>query len=99
MVHDRADAINAEPRVGGFAIPQPPVQALNFLDDHCLRRLARWIVARQTVGDLPQVLKSHSDVKPVEKWRRGDTRVGENVPACLAVAGVAGYIDDGVGLP
>ena len=60
--------------------PQPPVQALNFLDDHCFRRLARWIVARQTAGDLPQVLKSHSDVKPVENRRRGDTSVGENVP-------------------
>src|SRR5580700_2123105 len=45
MVHDRVDAINADPGVGGFAIQQPPVQTLNFLDDHCLRRLARWIVA------------------------------------------------------
>jgi hypothetical protein len=29
MVHDRVDAIDADPRVGGFAVPQPPVQALN----------------------------------------------------------------------
>jgi hypothetical protein len=41
MVHDRVDVIDADPRVGGFAVSRPPVQALNFPDDHCLRRLAR----------------------------------------------------------
>ena len=63
---------------GGFTIPQPPVQALDFPDDHCLRRRPRRIVARQSAGDLLQVLKSHSNVKPIEKRRRGDAGVGEN---------------------
>jgi hypothetical protein len=39
MVHDRVGAIDADLRIGSFAIPQPPVLAFNFLDDHCLRRL------------------------------------------------------------
>ncbi|HUB45987.1 MAG TPA: hypothetical protein VMB73_13455, partial [Acetobacteraceae bacterium] len=33
MVHDRVDAIDADLRIDSFAIPQTPVQALNFLDD------------------------------------------------------------------
>ena len=45
MVHDRVDAIDADPRIGSFAIPQTSVQALNFLGDHCFRRLTRWIVS------------------------------------------------------
>ena len=69
MMHDRVDAIDADPGIGGFTVPQPPVQALNFPDDHCLRRLPRRIVARQSAGDLLQVLKSHADVKPVQKRR------------------------------
>ena len=64
MMHDRVDAIEADPGIGGFAVPQPPVQALNLPDDYCLRRLPRRIVARQSAGDLLQVLKSHADVKP-----------------------------------
>jgi hypothetical protein len=64
MMHDHVDAIDADPGVGGFTVPQPPMQALNFSDDHCLRRLPRRIVARQSAGDLLQVLKSHADVKP-----------------------------------
>ena len=95
MVHDRVDAIDADPGVGGFAVPQPPVQALNFPDDHSRRRLARWSVARQTAGDLLQVLKSHSDVKPVEKRRCGDTRASENVPKSRTAVGEGGQL----GLP
>jgi hypothetical protein len=40
MMHDRADTIDAFPRIGGIAIPNAPVQSLNLLDDHCLRRYA-----------------------------------------------------------
>jgi hypothetical protein len=56
------NAIDADPRVDGFAVPQPPVQALDFRDDHSLRRHPRRIVARQIIGDLLQVLKSHADL-------------------------------------
>jgi hypothetical protein len=38
MMYDRMDAIDADPRVGGFAVPQLLVQALDFRDDHGLRR-------------------------------------------------------------
>jgi hypothetical protein len=50
MMYDRVDSIDADPDVGGLAIPQPPVQALNFPDDRGLRRLPRRMVARQTAG-------------------------------------------------
>jgi hypothetical protein len=77
-VYHRVDAIDADPRIGGFTIPQSPAQALNFPDNHRLRRRPRRIVARQSVGDLPQVLKSHSNVESIEKRRCGDAGVGEN---------------------
>jgi hypothetical protein len=34
-MHHRADTIDADVRVLGFAIPQPPVQTVNLLDDYC----------------------------------------------------------------
>ena len=77
MMHDRVDAIDADPGIGGFAVPQPPVQVLKLPDDHCLRRPPRRIVARQSAGDLLQVLKSHADVKPAKKWQVGDRRPRE----------------------
>jgi hypothetical protein len=78
MMHDRVDAIDADPGTGGFAVPQPSVHALDFRDGRRLLRHPQRIVARQTVGDLLQVLKSHSDVDPVQKRRRGDAGFGEN---------------------
>jgi hypothetical protein len=42
------DAIDADPDVGGLAVLQPPVQALNFRDDQSLRRHSRRNVALQT---------------------------------------------------
>src|SRR5215212_3234012 len=37
VVHHRADAIDADLRILSLAIPQPPAQALDLLDDHRLR--------------------------------------------------------------
>jgi hypothetical protein len=48
----------------GFAIPQPPVQTLNLRDDHRLRFGPRRVIARETAGDLLQVLQSHCNVEP-----------------------------------
>jgi hypothetical protein len=84
------DAIDADPRIGGLTIPQPPVQALNFPDDRSLRRGPRRIVARQSVGDLLQVLKSHSNVEPIEKRCRGNAGVGENAPKSRTTVGERG---------
>src|SRR3954447_18764730 len=37
VVHHRADAIDADLRILSLAVPQPPAQALDLLDDHRLR--------------------------------------------------------------
>lgn len=43
-------------------------------------RYPRRCIRRQPAGDLLQVLKSHSDVKPVENRQFGDSDVGQNAP-------------------
>jgi hypothetical protein len=55
MMHDRADTIDADLSILGFAIPQPPVQPASVLDDHRLRRHPRRIIGRQAAADLLQV--------------------------------------------
>ena len=57
MMHHRTNAIDADLRVLGFAIPQPPVQPLHLLDDHRLRRHPRRIIGRQAAGCLLEVLE------------------------------------------
>src|SRR3981081_827853 len=104
MMHDRADTIDTDPPVGGFAVPQPPMQTLDLCDDHCLRRRPRRIVARQTAGGLPEVLESHSDMEPVQKRRRGDAGLSENASESGTTIGESGQCrlpgaSDGVKVP
>ncbi len=79
-MHDRADTIDADLGILGLAIPNAPVQALNFLDDHRLRHHPRRVIRRQAVGDLLQVLQLHGDVEPVEHRPCGDAGIGETAP-------------------
>jgi hypothetical protein len=65
MMHHRADALDADVSVLGFAVPQPPVQTVNLRDDHRFRRRSFRIIRRQAAGDLRQVLQPHADVEPV----------------------------------
>src|SRR4051812_13439515 len=51
VVHDGADAIEADPGVPGLAVPQSPAQALDLLGDRRLRRGAFRTVGRQAAGD------------------------------------------------
>src|SRR3954466_15739580 len=46
VVHHRADAIDADLRILGLAVPQPPAQALDLLDDHRLRGRALRTIGR-----------------------------------------------------
>jgi len=62
MMHHRADVIDADLRVLGFAVPQPPVQTVNLCDDHRLRRRSFRIIRRQAAGDLLEVLQPYADV-------------------------------------
>src|SRR6185312_10317101 len=55
VVHYRTDAIDAELRILGLAVPQPPAQALDLLDDHRLRGSALRTIGRQASGNLRQV--------------------------------------------
>jgi hypothetical protein len=63
-----------------FPIPDPPVQSLDFRGDHSLGRHTRRIAGRQRAGDLPEMLKSHSDMKPVGNRRLDDASIDENAP-------------------
>jgi hypothetical protein len=56
------------------------MQSLNLRDDRILCRHALRIVARQGASNLLQVLKSYSNVEPVENWQFADAGIGENTP-------------------
>src|SRR5271168_4293349 len=90
MMHHRTNAIDADLRVLGFAIPQPPVQPLHLLDDHSLRRHPRRIIYRQAAGCLLEVLESHADMEPVENRQLGDAGISENAPQSGAPVGEGG---------
>ena len=78
MMHDRADTNDAFPCIFRLAIPDAPMQSLDFGDDHRLRRYSRRIAGRQRAGDFLKMFKPHSDMKPVENWRFGDSSIVEN---------------------
>src|SRR5215217_784121 len=80
VVHHCADAIDADLRIRGLAVPQPPAQALDLLDDHRLCGRALRTLGRQTSGNLRQVLQPHGDVEPVEYRKPLDASVEKNAP-------------------
>jgi hypothetical protein len=90
MMRHRTDTIDADLSVFGFAVPQPPVQTFDFLDNHRLRCHSCRIIGRQTAGCLLQVLQPHGDVKPVEHRRFGDTGISQNAPQAGASVGERG---------
>ena len=75
-----AESVDAHPGILGLAVPQPPAQALDFVDDHRLRRRTFWVVGRQVAGDPRQVLQPHGEVKPVQDREFRDADVEENAP-------------------
>jgi hypothetical protein len=89
MMHDRADTSDALPRIFCFSIPDPPVQPLDFRDDHGLRLHSRGIAGRERAGDLLKMLESHSDMKPIENRRFSDACIGENAPKSRTTIGEA----------
>src|SRR5689334_21394601 len=76
--HELADALEGDLGIGRLAIPDPPVQAVDFLDDRGLGTLLLRGVARQTAGRLLGVLQAQGDVEPVEERRLGDAGLGED---------------------
>src|SRR6185436_13505714 len=80
VVHYRTDAIDAELRILGPAVPQPPAQALDLLDDHRLRGSAVRTIGRQASGNKRQVLQPHGDMKPVEYRKPLNASVEKNAP-------------------
>src|SRR3954466_11442413 len=75
MMHHRADTLDADLRVLGFAVPQPPVQTVNLRDNHRLRRRPGRIIRRQATGDLLEVLQPHTDMEPIQNGRLGDAGI------------------------
>ena len=65
VMHDGADAVEADPGILGLAVPQPPAQALDLRDDQRLRRGALRTVGRQTSSNLRQVPQPHGAVEPL----------------------------------
>src|SRR5215210_8108468 len=62
------------------AVPQPPAQALDLLDDHRLRGRALRTIGRQASDNLRQVLQPHGDMEPVEYRKPRDASVEKNAP-------------------
>src|SRR4051794_17102056 len=80
VMHHCADAIDADLRILDLAIPGPPAQALNLLDDHRLRGRALRTIRQQASGNLRQVLQPNGDMKPVEYRKPRDASVEKNAP-------------------
>jgi hypothetical protein len=91
MRHDRANTVDAFPGIFGFAVPDAPVQPLDFRDDHRLCRHSRRMISRQRAGDLLEVLKPHTDVEPVKNWQFSDVGVGETAPETRTTRGERGH--------
>ena len=89
-MHDDTDAIDADPSVRGLAIPQPPTQTFNLIDDHSLRRCPCRVISRQSAGNQLQMVQSHSDMEPVEQrgWR--DPSVAEDASQSRTAIGEGG---------
>src|SRR3954454_7309913 len=84
------NAIDADLRVLGLAVPGAPAQSLDLRDDHRLPRPSRRVLVRQRAGDLLQVLQPHGDVEPVEHRRRSDAGVGQDASEPGAAVGEGG---------
>src|SRR3954470_21573618 len=80
MMHDGADTTNADPGICGLAVPKPPTQALDLLDDHRFRSGALRTMRRQAAGDLRQMLQPHGNVEPIQNRRVGHTSVEQDAP-------------------
>ena len=75
--HDLADALESYLRILGLAVPDPPVQAVDFRDDHRPGVLLLWGVDRQGAGCLFGMVQPHGDVKPIERRRRFDAGIDQ----------------------
>jgi hypothetical protein len=78
------DAIDADLRVLGLAVPDAPAQALDLRRRSSPSPPRAPVLGRQHAGDLRQVLQPHGEVEPVEHRRRGDAGVE---PGCAAARG------------
>src|SRR4051794_5523744 len=67
MMHDGADTINADPGICGLAVPKPPTQAFDLLDDHRFR-LRRRRTARSMPSCLWPLSAEPARLPPVSGW-------------------------------
>ena len=73
-----ADALEGDLGILGLAVPDPPVQAVDFRDDHRPGVLPLRGVDRQGAGRLFGMLQPHGDVEPVETRRLGDAGIDQD---------------------
>jgi len=64
--HDGADALEGDLSILGLAVPDPPVQAIDFRDDRGPGVLPLRGVGRQGAGCLFSMLQPHGDVSGKE---------------------------------
>ena len=76
--HDLADALDGDPGILGLAVPDPPVQAVDFREDHGPGVLPLRSLGRQVARCLFGMLQSHGDVEPVEARRLGDAGINQD---------------------
>jgi integration host factor subunit alpha len=93
-MHDLADTLECAPSIPGLAIPDPPVQAFDFRDDHRLCIPTRR-VGRQSARCLLRVPQPHGNVKPIRDLRFLATGLRENRPKARGAVGEGGHL--GVG--
>ena len=73
-MHDFADPVERELGILRLAVPDSPVQPLDFRDNRCLRRQAPRLVGGQSTCRQLRMLQPHGDMEPVGNRLLRDAR-------------------------
>jgi hypothetical protein len=91
-VQDFADPLDREPGILGLAVPDPPVQSVDLLDNEGLRLRPARLVGRQPTRRLFRMVEAHRDVEPIEDGWLPYTSVGQDRPKTGTTVGEGGQV-------
>jgi len=93
-MHDLADPLDAALGILRLAVPNAPVQTVDFGDDHGLRRHPVKVVGRSIRRRQLRVLQTHCDMEPVQHCWLRYARIGQNRPQSRTTVGKCRHLGD-----
>src|SRR5277367_2339766 len=91
-MHDFPDPLDRDLSVFRVAVPDPPAQPLDLLDNERLCLHPGRFVGRQRTRRQLRVLKPHRDMKPIENRWLGHARSGQDRPKAGTTIGERGQV-------